>query len=332
VITDPLRSLETAGRGGVFFVHGDDDFRKEEVAHRLVDAHLDPATRDFNLDSLRGSEVEVESLARVLATPPMMAEWRVVLVRESEALASSAKARELLWKVLNAPPPGLALVLLTTVPEGSQAKIYSDLKARARAFELSAVPLNDLPGWLMSRARDVHGVELEEEAARALAAAVGSNLGVLTQELEKLATLVGERRLVRPDDVVAAGIQLPHQDRWQWFDRVGERRFDDALAGLGPLFSQGESGVFLVAGLSTHLLRLAVAVHGGKSALERALTPRQSWLSRRLLPQARGWPAAELEEALLDLLRVDRLLKSTGLSQQGLLEGWLLERMAAARA
>jgi DNA polymerase-3 subunit delta len=332
VIPDPLRSLEKAGRGGVFFVYGDDEFRKEEVAHRLVDAHLDPPTRDFNFDSLRGSEVEVESLARVLATPPMMAEWRVVLVRESEALASSAKARELLVKVLSTPPPGLALILLTTVPEGSQAKIYSELKTRARSFELSAVALNDLPGWLVSRAREVHGVELEEEAARALGAAVGSNLGVLTQELEKLATLVGERRVVRRDDVEAAGIQLPHQDRWQWFDRVGERRFDDALAGLNPLFSQGESGVYLVAGLSTHLLRLAIAVHGGKSALERALTPRQSWLSKRLLPQARGWPPAEIESALLDLLRVDRLLKSTGLSQQGLLEGWLLERMAAARA
>jgi DNA polymerase III delta subunit len=184
----------------------------------------------------------------------------------------------------------------------------------------------------MGRAGEVHGVELEEEAARALAAAVGSNLGVLSQEMEKLATLVGDRRVVTSADVEAAGIQLPREDRWHWLDRVGERRFHDALAGLGTLFSQGESGVYLVAGLATHLLRLAVAVHGGRNALERALPPRQGWLSNRLLPQARGWPPGELEEALLDLRRVDRLLKSTGLSQQGLLEGWLLERMAAARS
>jgi DNA polymerase-3 subunit delta len=310
-------------------VYGDDEFRKEQLALRLVDAHLEPATRDFNLDSLRGSEVEVERLASILATPPMMAEWRVVLVREAEALASSARSRELLLKVLDAPPPELALILLSTVPEGSQARIYQDLKARSRSFELNAVAPDDLPEWLVSRAREVHGVELEEDAARALGAAVGSNLGVLTQELEKLATLVGDRRRVSREDVEAAGIQLPHQDRWQWFDRVGERRFGEALDNLGTLFSQGESAVFLVAGLSTHLLRLAVALHGGKNALERALTPRQSWLSKRLLPQARGWPAAELETALVDLLRVDRLLKSTQLSQQGLLEGWLLERMAA---
>ena len=152
MITDPLRSLEKAGRGGVFFVYGDDDFRKEEVARRLVDTHLDPATRDFNFDSLRGSEIEVESLASSLATPPMMAEWRVVLVRESEALASSARARELLLKVLEAPPPGLALVLLTAIPEGSQARIYQDLKARAR--------VNDVMDWFNTNLYREYGYHL----------------------------------------------------------------------------------------------------------------------------------------------------------------------------
>ena len=78
--SNPL-GLSDQDKGGAFFLHGDDSFRKEETARALVEWHLDPATRDFNLDPLRGSEGSVETLASVLATPPMMAEWRVVVLR-----------------------------------------------------------------------------------------------------------------------------------------------------------------------------------------------------------------------------------------------------------
>ena len=86
-------------RGGAFYLHGEDQFRKEEMLRRLVDAHVDASTRDFNLDLMRGSEVDPGTLASVLATPPMMSEWRVVVLREVEGLAAAKHAREELLRV-----------------------------------------------------------------------------------------------------------------------------------------------------------------------------------------------------------------------------------------
>ena len=57
-------------RGGAFYLHGDDEFRKEEVVRALIEAHLDPATRDFNYDPLRGTELDAETLASVLGHAP----------------------------------------------------------------------------------------------------------------------------------------------------------------------------------------------------------------------------------------------------------------------
>ncbi|NJD20250.1 MAG: hypothetical protein FIA95_13340, partial [Gemmatimonadetes bacterium] len=126
-------------RGGVFYLHGEDDFRKEEVVRALVDAHLDPATRDFNLDPLRGSEVDAETLASVLGTPPMMAEWRVVVLREVEGLAASARTRDILLANVARPAPGLALILSCRVPDGSKAKFYKDLERTARSAEFRPI-------------------------------------------------------------------------------------------------------------------------------------------------------------------------------------------------
>lgn len=319
-------SLEDGERGGVFFLHGEDEYRKEKAVRAVVDAHLDPTTKDFNFDPLRGGDVSVDELASILATPPMMAEWRVVLVRDAEAFAGHPTARRVILEAAEDPPPGLVLILRTAIPSGSTAKFYKDLRRAATAVEFAALGEGDVPGWLMETVRTRHGMEMEVEAARKLAAGIGSDLGLLSQELAKLASFAGERGTITVDDVRAAGTRIPSQDRWGWFDLVGERRFGEALEGLPTLLTSGESGVGLTIGLGRHLLRVGLALVGGKGALESALPGRQRWLSGRIAGQARGWKRADLDDALLDLVRVDRLLKSSSLSDEHFLEEWLLVR------
>ena len=337
-MASPLqRDLDRHGKGGVFYLHGEDEFRKGEAARALVDAHRDPATEAFNHDPLRGGDVDVEQLASMIATPPMMAEWRVIVLRETEALASSSRARELLVSTAESPPPGLAMVLLCTVPDGSKARFYKDLAAKARAVEFPSLSPNDVPGWIMERAEAAHGLEVTPEAARALGGAVGTDLGVLTRELDKLADFVEAGRPVDLDAVEAAGTRIPRQDRWGWFDLVGERRFGEAAASLDTLLSQqGESGVGVVIGLATQLLRVGVVAAGGLGALEQALPRHQKWLARRqgraFTTQAARWTLLELEAAVEGLLRVDRLLKSSGLPDESLLEEWLLTEAVRAGA
>jgi DNA polymerase-3 subunit delta len=319
-------------RGGAFYLHGEDQFRKEEVLRALVEAHLDPGTRDFNLDRLRGGDVDPETLASVMATPPMMGEWRVVVLREVEGLAVAKRARDELLRVASEPPPGLALVMSCTVPKGSKAKFYTDLARSARSVEFKAVTDADVPGWLMERASQEHGVELDVDAARALGAAVGTDLGILARELEKLSEFVGDRKRVALQDVEKAGTRLPAQDPWAWLDLVGDRRFEEARAGLGALLAQGETGVGLVIRLATHLLRVGLALEAGGAALEAALPPQQRWLARKLKEQGRRWSRSDVDHAIAGLRDLDRLLKASPHGDEHFLEAWLLAQRVLAEA
>jgi DNA polymerase-3 subunit delta len=329
-----LASIPSLGKdpGGVFYLHGEDDFRKDLAVRALVDAHLDPATADFNYDPVRGGETDAETLASLISTPPMMAEWRVVVVREVEGLANSKHARDVLLKAAESPPPGLALVLSCTVPSGSKAKFYRELARHARSVEFRAITEADVPGWLIDQARQEHGLEFEVEAARSLAGAIGTNLGVLSQELAKLADFVGDRGSVTLDDVRAAGTRLPSQDRWRWFDLVGERKFEEARRAVPVLFGQGESGVGLVIGLATHFLRLGIAQGKGKAGLEAALPYHQKFLAGRVVSQARRWTPDEVDAALDGLLEVDRFLKASPHTDEHFLESWLLGVTVRAEA
>ena len=328
-MNNPLPKVLTQGSsGGVFFLYGEDEHRKAEAVQALVEAHLAPGTRDFNLDIVEASDVSVDDLARILATPPMMAERRVVVVKGTEVFAGAARSRDLILGLVENPLPDLALILSARIPERSKAKFYQTLIKRTQSVEFASIAPEDVPGWLMEEAKARFGATMEPDAARALGQAIGTDLGILSREIEKLAAVAGAESRITLEHVRTAGIVLLKQDRWKWFDLVGARRFREAVAGVRVLLNQGESGVGLTVGLSTHLLRIGLVVESGPRALEEVLPPHQRWLSRQIGAQAGGWSADAIRSAILGLLRVDRLLKASSLSDEHHLEEWLLALMS----
>ncbi|MGH7540965.1 MAG: DNA polymerase III subunit delta [Gemmatimonadota bacterium] len=325
------RLLERGPVAGAWFLHGDALRLKEEAADRIARAALDPATRDFNFDRFHGDSTSAEELAAALAMPPMMADCRVVTVREAQALAPTA--RKALQEVVENLPSDLVLIVTVTIPRGSSAAFYKTLEAHARSLEWSAPRESEIPGWLMDRARSRHGFELTREAAQAIAAGVGEDLSLLDAELAKLANL-GETRV----DVERVRALVPSTrriDRWAWLDRVADREYEAALRELDALLTS-DRGVPLVAGLVEQHLFVGIAVQGGTNLVRRALSEAGrgylSWKANTYARQARRWNAAEIRQALRLLLRADDHLKSGAADRAVLHELLLALRHAGTRA
>lgn len=322
------RLLESPKEGGAFFFFGDEEYQKDAAVKAVRDAYLDPATADFNLDRLRGTEVSLEALASVLGTPPMMADWRVVILSEGEALAGKPSMRTTLLDVVREPPPGLVLIVTATIPSGSKARFYSDLGKAARSAEFKSLGEDDAPGWLMEFVKDEFGREIQPDAAVAVVAALGSSMGPLAAEAQKLAAVAEDGEPITLDVVRAAGTHLPVVNRWEWMESVGGGDFRRALEDLPVLLAQGDSGVGLTIGLATQLLRVGVFLEGGRAALEGALLPHQRWLAGKVAGQASAWSRDGLANALLELEYVDRQLKASPLGEEQVLGAWLLAREA----
>jgi len=327
------RLLEQAARrppSVLVFLPGEEAFLRDEVIRRILDRLVDPPTRDFNLDHLRGGDVSADDLASLLATPPMMAEYRAVVIRDAQGLAN--RAREVVERIVTAPPAGLLLIVAAAIPQGSKAAFYRSLESRCQTVPVSHLDPAELPGWLVQRAHAVHGRDLEVDGARALSSAIGADLGILAMELQKAVDFVGEEGRVTLADIRAIGGYIPRVDRWAWFDRVAACHFAGARSELPTLLAAGETGVALVVGLTGQFLRIAVQVAGGTDALDRVLKPNQRWLSRRIGEQARRWTIDALDEVFKELRRTDRLLKSASLTDHQALEELLLrvEQVASA--
>jgi DNA polymerase-3 subunit delta len=312
--------------GGSYFLKADDPFLRDEAIALLIEAHLAGGSPDFDLDQASGDDLDPASLASMLATPPMLSQCRVTVIRDAQGL--SPRARSVVEESVRQQVSNRVLVLAAQVPRGSKAKFYDVLREHCLTISLRAPGTSELPGWLAMRARSLHGVELEMPAAQLLAAAIGTRLGVLAQELEKLVSYVEPAKTIGLAEVREAVGALPQVDRWNWIDTVAERRLGPALAELPALLDSGESAVGLIGFLSEALIRVGLA-RSGEAELVKVLKRDGSyghlaWKVRTFVRQSRRWTDDEISAALAELLRADRLIKSGGLSDRAALEEALL--------
>jgi DNA polymerase-3 subunit delta len=180
------KALRGAVKSGTFapayYLHGDDDYVKSEDLKRAIDAAIDPSTRDFNLEILRGGDVDATSLGSILATPPMMADRRAVVVRDVAALKKDARAA--LDAYLERPAPDVLVLLVS--PSGVKAD--KGLVGKTVAIEFEPLSGARIPKWITYYVEhDIGGgVTITEGAAKLLQESVGTDLSQLKMELDKL--------------------------------------------------------------------------------------------------------------------------------------------------
>jgi DNA polymerase-3 subunit delta len=249
---------------GAYYITGEDDFQKEDAISQLLEAGLDPGTRDFNLDVRRGPEIDAENLSVLLSTPPMMATRRVVLIRDVSALKRDA--RKALDEYLRDPAPDLLLIM--TCASGS--KDDAALSAASTTLEFDALTGDRVPKWIAHYAQSEVGVKISEGAIELLQAAVGSDLHQLAGEIDKLASYVAGREGEIGEDAVAAVVGVRRgETQADLLDAVADRNAARALELIPHILAQPKTtGVSIVMSLTTQML----AISWGRAKLDEGVS------------------------------------------------------------
>jgi DNA polymerase-3 subunit delta len=307
----------------VYFFFGEDDFLKDARIRELVDAAVDPATRDFNLELRRGAELDAEALDSLLGTPPMLAERRVVVIRDVDKLKKDA--RKTLERYLERPASDAVVVLVA--PAG--AKADKPLADRSTPVEFAPLTTDRVIKWISHQADTVLGRAITPDAVTLLVEAVGTDLAQLAVELEKLASYATE---TIDESAVTAVVGIRRGESvGSLLDAVAAK---DAAAALtlipGVLQQPKTTAVSIVMGLTTQTLALAYGV----AARDSGVAPRALFNEYMSLLKETGafpgrpwgeavnawtrntdrWTSAELDHALAALLTADAALKETRIS------------------
>jgi DNA polymerase-3 subunit delta len=326
---------------GAYFITGEDDYQKDDAVKQLSEAALDPDSRDFNLDTRRAAELDPETLGVLLSTPPMMAERRVIVLRDVNALKKDA--RRALDEYLSKPAPDLLLVM--TAAAGT--KPDAPLAASTTVLEFDYLTGDRIPRWIAHYATNGLGIRISEPAMELLQAAVGSDLHQLAGELDKLASYVQGRDEIGEDDVAAIVGVRRGETQADLLDAVADRNVSRSLELIPHVLAQPKtSAVSVVMALSTQMLaiswgraRLDEGLSRGRLAQEYfdflketgAFTGR-SWGSATAVwaRAAERWNREALDRALDSLLEADIALKESRVSSEEQLLATVVLSLCAA--
>jgi DNA polymerase-3 subunit delta len=323
-----LRSLPKGELAPVYYLHGPEDILKDEAVQAILDRALEPALRDFNFDQRSAGQLDPEAIFSLCTTLPMMAARRAVVLRDVEGWKRKPKTRAAFLKYLERPSPETVVVLVQGATEDAEDK---ELVRGAYAVACEQLPPERTRRWLLRRAGQL-GVTLEDAAADHLVAATGNDLGALSAELQKLASLPGGAPLTA--EQVGALVGIRHGETiYDWRDGVLDGAAGRATAMIGPLLDQpGVTAVKLVTLLGTTLVGVGLArAHYDRRmrgpALERLVLERLRQLRLFGLPDwktesarwagwAAAWPAGRLRQALRAARDADQAIKNTTISDE----------------
>lgn len=310
-----------------YYFFGPVDILKDEAVAGLLDRVLDPGLRDFNLDQRSAGQLQPEDVETLCTTLPMMAERRVVIIRDVESWNKRARAKSAVLKYMEKPSPETVLILLQGSADPTGDK---DLVARSAGVQFLPLEGEKARKWAVRRA-DRLGVTLEPDALKLLLTAVEGDLGWLAAELDKLAGLGGEAAVTVAQ--IEAMIGVRHgETQFDWRDAVLLDQPARALAILPHLLEQpGVSGVKLLTLLGASLAgigatRVAYDKGARGSRLESVAfgTVRGArlygvdWKDTAALWAAAAphWPISRIRQAISAAVVADQALKSTTVSDE----------------
>ena len=323
-----------------YYIYGPEDVLKDDAIRYILDLALDPTMRDFNLDQVSAGTLDPEAVEALCTTVPMMAERRVVIIRDVEQWKRRTRGRSAVIRYLEHPSPETVLIL---VQGAGEEKPDKDLLKHAEPIACAMESGADVRRWVDRKAAE-RGLTFEDGAVDHLVKVTGTSLSAISIELEKLASLpAGVAITVRQvEELVGVRHGETPSD---WRAAILDDDPANALKLLPNVLSQsGVSGVRLVSLLGTTLIGVGIVRAAyekgqrGKALSDAAFAALSagrpgglgSWGPEASLwaRWSAQWPASRIRAALEATLMADRSIKNTTLSSEQAILSDMIMRIA----
>lgn len=255
---------------------GDEPFLKGLALAELRRLVLGDDEAEFALTRFDGRNAEWRSVSDELFTVGLFGGGRrLVVVDDADDFVSDHRA-QLEETVARTNRTGTLVLVVQSWP--GNTRLAKQVSASGLAMECKSPPPARLIKWLSTLARDRHDARLERDAAETLLEIVGPELGLLDQDLAKLAAAAnGQPITAERVQQLVGGWRA--KTAWDMLDAAIEGRTGQALVELDRLLLSGEAPIAIMGQIGATLRRFAAATRvielaeasGGRANLRQAL-------------------------------------------------------------
>jgi DNA polymerase-3 subunit delta len=348
--SDELLKQWKAGKArAVSVLHGEEDFLRSELLHAAPAIFVpDEGVRSFNCDVLYGPETTMDQVISLARAYPMMAERRLVIVREAERILrakpvgsapkskkKSGASEDPLLQYLDQPNPDTVLIFDLDKFGARNQSPFKELAEKAYALEFPEMKEGEAAAWTVARAKSF-GRNLSSEAARLMTNYLGVSLRGLANELEKLIIYCGaERKEITGKDVEQVVGASRENNVFELTKAIGAANKPLAITIALKMLDQGsDQKQFMFVMLSRFIEQLIIARElSAKGENERAIADAlelrggAAYFAKEIIAQARRYTRARLDAAIAAILETEALTRRKHASDELLMEMLLVRLM-----
>ncbi|MFD2446128.1 DNA polymerase III subunit delta [Bacillus sp. CGMCC 1.16607] len=253
MIIDIWKQIKKGEFAQLYLLYGSESFLIHETIQLLINHVLNEDEKDFNLSTYDLEEIPIEVALEDAETFPFLGEKRLIILQNPVFLTSEKTKEKVEHNIsklelyISNPPPYSIVVLAAPYEKlDERKKITKELKRNAVMGEAKKLNDQELRNWIKDRI-SVNGVQMEEKALDKMIAIAGTNLFVLTNEIDKMSLYVGNEKKIDLQTVEKLVSKTLEQNIFELVDKVVHRKTEDALRIYYDLLKQNEEPLKILA-------------------------------------------------------------------------------------
>lgn len=181
----------------IYFLMGEETYFIDKISDYISDHVLTDAEKGFNQTILYGKDVESHTIIANARRFPMMSNYQVIIIRE----AQNIKKIEELESYVKNPLNSTILVINYKYKTIDKRKTFAKLiDQKGILFEAKKIYDNQLPAWIIAYLKN-HNYSIMPQAAAMLSEYLGTDLGKVVNELDKLIITLPAGSKISPDHI-----------------------------------------------------------------------------------------------------------------------------------
>ena len=183
-----LKDLKNKKYWPVYFLMGEEPYYIDLITDYIEKNLLGEEEKSFNQTVLYGRDSDVPGIINAARKFPMMSSQQVVIVKEAQELA---RIEDLIHYVENPLASTLLVINYKYKKLDKRKKLYKAIDQKGIILDSRRLYDDKIPGWINSYLLS-RGKKIEPKAAMILTEYLGSDLGKIAGELEKLSLVLDE--------------------------------------------------------------------------------------------------------------------------------------------
>lgn len=332
-----LKSKLAAGHiAPLYLIEGTEAFLAREAVAAITEA-VQKRYEHCAMTSQDGSTVRLAEVMDSVRTLDMFHPARLTVVSNADSLLTKGgKPIKNRWDLLadyaEGPPKDGYLVLLLNSVNRSY-RLAKTVLANDGLVVCNRIYPNQVMPWILDRV-GLHGCKIDSAAAALLADFLGTDLGTIDSELEKLATYIGQRKSITADDVEAASLRDRGREIYDLTDAIGERNASEALVILDRLLEQSSHPSPILFSVSRHIRRLWAVKElllNGLKPVDAVRKVGVNYFIEKFLAQVNAFSLGDLRRSTHALTQCEARMKRSAAPPRVLLETTLVGLLQGAR-